>query len=736
MNFQRPPQRQMLWAFVWVALAALVLGSALIGKRPDAEWQPFADQSAHTMATMSVWHDHDLRYTLHDLERFNARFPAAAGPRGAYLKQNAEGELFFAKPPLFALMAAPFYGLMGSSGFVLFNLLALAVMVGLTLHSVRTVYGQTLARLMTAALFVMGPFMAWAMVAHPDLLIAMLLYLGGFLLLTRNEGSASLVAGMLLGLAVSEKPTFVLLLPFLLLSARHTRTTTTAWLAVGLAAGWLAPAALQWSQDGQFLSYQGLRFGLTGAPFPLEPGWEVPGQNTVGHVFDMASLATTLSHNLHLVPEKLFDLLVGRQTGLLPYFPVAAAFLVGALISRQRAALWLVVAFLLHYLLQALIFPTNGFGGAHSYGSRYLMQTLPLLPLALLASTSSTRVKASVTAPTVWSGALAVGLTLVLQHGTLPPSASSVANPSRYLLHPPATWFRLEPSLLPWLPVHEPRFRQPSLSGEASVFLTSGFEQGLQSVGAKGANSTFVLHLHDASQALPALALTVSAHTRVRVHTRRQLVWEGPLAPGQSQSLPIEPAMLQGQAFDLLSQRHVRWGSFSVDWKPLIAGKQVSYATVGFMTPGGARAFPALDSFIPPTNFASQGIISQFQWSQVEPWGMWTDGTYAELVIPLPVGASPPVDVTLRAHALVTAAHPLQVVDVSVNGRLSQTWTFRQKIAQALKLRIDDFPSGRAVLGFRIHHPASPMEIGLNTDPRSLGLGLQGLTLSASTDTR
>lgn len=724
---QLPPR-----AVFWAALAVLVLVSALANHRPDAQWQPFGDQSSHIMATMSLWHDHDLRYTLEDLDRFNARFPAAGGPRGSFLKLNAQGDLFFAKPPLYALLAAPFYGLIGTAGLVVLNLLALAIMVRLTLRCIGTSYGTHLPHLMTAALFLLGPFIAWSMVAHPDLLIALLLYAGGYLLLTRSDGGTRAMAGVLLGLAVSEKPTFALLLPFLLLAARHSRTTTTlVALAAGLAVGWLLPAMLQLSQDGQFLSYQGLRFGQADPPFPLEEGWVAPAPNAFGHVFDMVALSSTLARNLHLVPEKLFDLFWGRQTGLLPYSPVAVALMVGVLVRRQWAGLWLLAGFLSHYLLQTLAFPTNGFGGGQSYGSRYLMQALPLLPLALLAGRANNQLEATmVERAHPWLGAAAVVLTLLLQHATLPPSPAAVADPSRALFRPPLAWFPLEPSLLPSLPVSDRQFTQRSPAGTASVFLTSGFEQGLQLMGPKGASGRFVVHQHDANQALPMVMLFASARTHAQVHKGALLLWEGWVTPGAPQPLPITSDMLQGHAYDLFSQRSIRWDSFSVKWGAATGSEQERFGSVGFETPP-LTGSPRMDQFITPAMFSSQGIANRFHWGEVEPWGQWTQGVYAELLIPLPPGASPPLDITLQAHALVTLAHPLQSVEVSVNGRPAQIWEFRQTNAQTLRLRVEQFPGGQVVLGFRVRRPASPTELALGKDPRALGLGLQGLTLSA-----
>jgi hypothetical protein len=715
-------------------VAALVLLSALWGKRPDAQWQPFGDQSSHLMATMSLWHDFDLRYTRQDLDRFNARFPAAQGPRGAFLKQNADGALYFAKPPLFPVLAAPFYGLLGTSGLVVFNLLALALMALLTVHAIRETYGQPMAEAMTAALFLLGPFMAWSMVAHPDVLIALLLFAGGFLLLRRTDSAALLASGLLLGLAVSEKPTFALLLPFLWMAARGNGLAPLGMLCLGLALGWLLPTSLQLHQDGHVFSYLGARFGLNEAPFPLEPGWVPPTGNLVEHVFAAHEVAKAVFFNLHLVPEKLLDLLVGRQSGLLPYFPVAVVLVLSAMLTRQPRALALVAAFLLHHLLLALAFPTNGFGGAQSYGSRYLMQTLPLLPLALLAARSAAPAGAPAPRAAAVVGALAIALTLALQHRTLPPSEDTVADPGGFLLYPPGSWFRLEPSLLPWLPIEDPGFRTPSPAREASLFFPDGSERGMLTVGAQGGHSALVLHQHDATRPLPRLTLAVSAPVQASVFQGPQRIWQGLLTPGRPQRLPELPTPLRSQAYDLFSQRHVRWDGLTIHWGPRDPGDPTYQAVVGFEAQPPENLL-APGRFVSPAEFRLHGIKTRFQWSAIEDWGMWSNGGYAEIDLPLPAPGES-LEVTLRARAVVTTDRPLQQVDVLLNGRPFTTWAFSTDSPQDLTLLVAAFPEGRAVIGFLVRDPVSPRALGLGDDDRLLGLGLLGLAISNAPPTR
>lgn len=718
---------------LWASLSFLVLILALKGKTPDIEWTPFSDQSSHLMATMSLWHDLDLRYTLDDLERFNVRFPAADGPRGTFLKQSPNGELHFAKPALYATLNAPFYGVFGTFGFTIFNLLAIATMAALTQHIALRIYGGSLSHLMTASLFLLGPFMAWTTIVHPDIFIALLLYTGGYLALTRNSSVGSWVAGLLLGMALSEKPTFAAALPFLLLAVPGVSLRKHGWIVFGVLVGWFIPTAINLGQDGNLLAYQGIRFDVQQQPFPLEAGWTSPGIETTGHIFDAGLLLHALADNLTLAPSIVFDFFFGRQTGLLLYFPVALVFLSTVLTRRNTKALLIFGGLIAYLSLNALAFPSNGFGGTGSYGSRYLMQALPLLMLALLpigqiASPGHHLV------PRQYLAIVAVIASLAFQHVALPPSRELVQNPTKFLLAFPATLFPLEERLLPSIPIHASHFRTNNDSATTSLFSRNISSDRIKKYVNGIAESQVTLYQHDVKQALPVLNIHSTVSARVEIKNREGQIWMGSISPHQAQLVPLDDSFFQHKAFDLLDKKTKRWGSFSITMLSDSVQDKPAYASFDLITRLQPKSI-SLNRDIRVHQFQEQGIVPRFSWSHIENWGRWTDGEYAELQISLPDNLSSPTEIRTLVRAFVPNKNIHQTVEVFLNGKKQIDRTFTSSAPAMLTVPIDPSTSGTEItLGFLIRNPTSPFELGISQDFRALGLGLISLHLATTSN--
>jgi arabinofuranosyltransferase len=135
-------------------------------------------------------------------------------------------------------------------------------------------------------------------------------------------------------------------------------------------------------------------------------------------------------------------------------------------------------------------------------------------------------------------------------------------------------------------------------------------------------------------------------------------------------------------------------------------------------------------------NFSSSGNTSFYKfrgWSDAEPWGTWSIGSKAELLLPLPSNpaASTPVDVDLQitADGFSRSADRPQQVELAVNGVSVAQWSFAP--GDLDKTRTGRIPASVAArqspasLVFRIEHPASPADAGLSGDTRQLGLGLR-----------
>lgn len=715
----------------WALLALAVSASLLFTRVPDREWVPYGDQSAHLLATMSLWHDQDLRFDAGDLQRFDAQFPKAGGPRGAYFKQVGEQRLYFAKPVLYAVFAAPLYGLLGTAGFVVLNLVALGVLVLVTVRCATPVFGPLAGQLSAAGLFLIGPAVVWAGVIHPDLFAAALLAMGSFIVLRPGAAWRLCLGGLLLGMAFYERPPLLAVFPFLLFAAVPVLGRRLGWALLGASIGWAGPSLVNLLQDAHLLAYQGNRFGVWARPFPFEAGWVLPTGRDYNHIFDLRRLWEAIGMNWPLLPEKLVDFLMGRQTGILLYFPVALLFLATALWRGGRAARLLCAGVGVYWLLNTLAFPTNGFGGAQSYGSRYLLQVIPVLIVALLFVRREPPV---VVGPSRhWPVIGALGLAVLFQHGTQPPSAALVARPAVYLTQAPARWFPLETSLLPYMPIDSPGFELRPERSSTSIYRIEGFDHGLMPLRAGANQALFTVFQHDGRGPLPALSLIASVDAAGALMHEGRPVWQGALRAGQPTLVQLPPAVLSRHAFDMISNASVRWGTFALELRTASSGP-TALAEIVFATPTPTARTPwARD--ITPSGFGQAGVAARFGWGSPEPWGMWTLGHYAELAME-PASTGEPMDLVLEATAFVPPGAPAQSFDVSVNGGKAVPWRFSNSDVQRLRLAVPPLgPNGVLRVGIAVRQPLSPSVHMGGPDERLLGLGLRSLRLEPATGT-
>lgn len=115
-------------------------------------------------------------------------------------------------------------------------------------------------------------------------------------------------------------------------------------------------------------------------------------------------------------------------------------------------------------------------------------------------------------------------------------------------------------------------------------------------------------------------------------------------------------------------------------------------------------------------------------WSAPEPWGTWSTGYRAKLAF------SPAGDVA-RAHARIkvrgfSPGNQRKVhVDIYINRTKVGSWSLTHETAEMNVALDTGGDRGGTVMEFAILNPASPSEMGLNSDRRLLGFGLMSLTL-------
>ena len=403
--------------------AALVLclygGIALSVDFPRAAFGIQSDEATYYMMGHSLAQDGDLAYRREDLARVWREFPS--GPSGVFLKKGTDldlqasgdapfvsierrpdpdtARLFYGKSYIYPLMAAPFVWLFGTGGFLLFHAVLLA-MVTLAAYLFLNARSSPAVSLLLACGFLMASvaptYFVWI---TPELFNFSLVVLGYFCWLykevaqpaasPRGAGwlfrpASDLAAAALLGLATFSKPSnLLLILPLLawLLWRRQWRRAIAAGLlfaAVGavLLAGNIAVTG-DWNfQGGDRRTFYGTY------PFQERGAlWEAVGQDRATNkvlwetIFDRRVFWTVFSHNLAYF-------VVGRYSGLLPYF-FPGLFAIGAfLLARRRRApwQWLVLGGAAAEILLLLIWvPYTYNGGGGSIGNRYFMSTYGVL---------------------------------------------------------------------------------------------------------------------------------------------------------------------------------------------------------------------------------------------------------------------------------------------------------------------------------------------------------------------
>ena len=116
-------------------------------------------------------------------------------------------------------------------------------------------------------------------------------------------------------------------------------------------------------------------------------------------------------------------------------------------------------------------------------------------------------------------------------------------------------------------------------------------------------------------------------------------------------------------------------------------------------------------------------------WAYPEDWGVWLDGSHAQVLLPMPNPKPQSIDLTIRAF--LSAQKPSQTIDIFVNRIFAKTITINQpgdllvelfltkKMLEFNYAQIEFIPKGALL---------SPKELGMGQDGRKLSVGLSSLT--------
>jgi hypothetical protein len=393
---------------VVAALFLCVYGTfALTVDVPRATYGFKSDEATYYMQGLSLVHDWDLTYRKEDLVRVWREFPS--GPAGVFLKRGskidgrpdpARSRFFYGKSFIYPLFAAPLIAVFGTNGFLLLNVVCLALVLVcgyLFLHARAPAWPSAIL----AAGFVMASVVpVYVVQIMPEVFTFSVCFLAYFCWLYKEVAApersprgtqwlftskSDVAMAMLLGIATFSKITNALLFaaPGLVWMSRLRLSRAKA--GVSSSGFFLAIPAFLVVAGGLF----GINMAISG-DWNYQGGgpevrkayyYEFPFQNDVPvHqlgvsksrdtamtqvIFNPRTFRSNLFHNL----EYFF---IGRYAGLLPYFfPGFSAMLLMLSAPRRRPGWqWLVLGTALASGLVFLIATPYTWSGG-GVGNRY-----------------------------------------------------------------------------------------------------------------------------------------------------------------------------------------------------------------------------------------------------------------------------------------------------------------------------------------------------------------------------
>ena len=554
-------------ALLALALFAVYGGVAVAVDFPRAAFGLQSDEATYYLLGHSIAHDADLEYRREDLVRVWRDFPS--GPSGVFLKRGRDvtgltlsasrpffrlhsapdihpGRLYYGKAFIYPLLAAPFVRLLGTNGFLLLNalLLALATFAAYLVLNARAT--AAVAALGSAGFVMASVTPGYFVWITPEIFNFAIVVLAYFCFFYRevapqdaprgfqwlHRASADHLGAVLLALATFSKlPNVLLIVPPLIWLAwrrRWGRSLSCGVVFAAVVAGLFLANTVS-SGDWNFQGGEERSTCYGAFPFQTpEAGLDVCMERGTDRVlteviFDSSVFWTVFGHNV-------LWFILGRHSGLMPYFFPAVFAMMAFLIARRARVpwQWLVLAAAVAQILLLIVWiPYNYFGGGGVLGNRYFMSTYGLFIFLLPP------LRSPFAALSIWIvGAIFAG-PIVLN-----PFASSFW-PAQHAKHGPLRLLPVELSLVNDLPMNTDlsRVRQPfgeNLRFQIYFLDDNAYGREENSFWVRGESTAeFLVKTPDPVR---KLALSLASGTTNRVTVR---------AAGESRMVDLTPAQIQ-----------------------------------------------------------------------------------------------------------------------------------------------------------------------------------------------
>ena len=394
------PVKTVLWALTLV-LVLFPLSASRPGQPPTMK----ADEPGYFLAGLSLAFDGDLRCDAQDIQRAFDHYQYFPINNLILMSPDGWQTVYFGKPYIYSFLAAPLAAVAGPQGYVVFNMLLLTAMIWMGAIYLRRFNSDAMAAFYSSLFFLLSAGFIYVFWIHPEVLN--MFSVAGCLFFALHERQAAAPvdrrlrrlftrlaapvlwpawSGAVLAPAVYNKPMLALLgVPalFWVFRKRGWKGVVTWLLAAVIAMGLIAGISIAFT--GKPSAYLGVARG--GINIDRPPDFA----RSIATVRGATAARTDANPNSwqwmfripEIHPRKLLgDLryfLLGRHTGLLPYFPFAVLSIFLFLgHGRESRGRWLLLA---SCALVALVFllwiPFNWHGGGGFVGNRYYVNAYP-----------------------------------------------------------------------------------------------------------------------------------------------------------------------------------------------------------------------------------------------------------------------------------------------------------------------------------------------------------------------
>jgi len=442
-----------------LCLTVFLVAFPLAVGKPGLPMTLKADEPAYYLMALSLARDRDLQCETGDLARLFDEYPYLATFNLILMTDDGWNTVFFGKPYIYSLFAAPFAGVFGANGLVAFNMLMLMGMVWMGTAYLSRFNASPVAAIYAVGFFLLSTSFAYVFWLHPEIFNMACVAGSLFLVLHRFDdapavgrwatwrgrlfGPAARPAwsGALLALAAYNKPMLAAMaLPslFVFWQQRQLRRLVIWIVAAVLTMGVVSGVAIGFT--GHASAYLGVErmgvpvFDPQEMPVTPVPRSAVAGSPTTN---SWTWLARVPDIDLGDLTTHLGYFFFGRHTGLVPYMPFAVVSVLLFLIYGRRSAVrWLTLFSLASVALFFLIWiPFNWHGGGGFVGNRYFVNVYPGFLFLV------TRIRpAWITAAGYGLGGLLLGPILFTPLGAPVPEPTLQA----HVRNPPLRWLPLE----------------------------------------------------------------------------------------------------------------------------------------------------------------------------------------------------------------------------------------------------------------------------------------------------